>query len=141
MPVPSPHTGTYKLDAAKSDSLESVMVWMGVSWMARKAALAAATPPMGFSFAPPSLSIESRGQKNTYAEGVTTMHTFADGSAHPATLTVTDDALVVRITVKDKGVLTTSYSTTDGRLVVLIVVVDTKGVEAGRARREFVLSA
>ena len=113
--LPAAGASQWKLDAAKSDSLEPVMVWMGVGWMQRKAALALPPPVLEITWSSPRLTLVQRGGlTNEYALGETTQHAFADGSKHPAELSVTADALVVRISAKDKGELVTSYALLNG---------------------------
>ena len=104
-------TGTFGVDLSKSDSMEPIMIAMGVSWMARKAALAITPPDQIFECTATGFSVKSN-PSNAYVFGEMGVHHMASGDSIPCVCKVSDDGshLILDVDMSAKGyTMSTTY--------------------------------
>lgn len=106
-------TGTWKLDKASSDSLEPLLAFVGLSWLIRKAALAAPAPLQIIEVLSDGMNVQMKGSAaNSYKWGSDNIH-ISPGGKSAATLTKNEQGTSATLQVASlpngKGDIITVY--------------------------------
>lgn len=108
-------SGTFCVDMGKSDSLEPLMIAIGISWLARKAALAMGPGEQVLSLSAGGFSVRNASE-NAYVFDGPSHHKLASGETYPASLSLAPggSGLNLNVEMADKGYdMKTVYAPSD----------------------------